>query len=692
MAKQPDLGTHGRVGQNDGRAKGADVIVEVAKPDDARTMSEVFAMGKAGRRFLGPMPNQAFIEYATKNGVIVARAGPSIVGYAMFAITDRYVRLIHLFVSEDWRGKGVGRLLVDWITTHHADRPGIRVRSALAQGRAAVWAGLGFERHNERPGRSKAGEPLATWWRDHGHPTLFAPQLDQILVRASIDINVLRDIAEPGRTNRDESLALVTDQMSEFLAIVRTPALDVEIDRLSDEVRKVCMTSADGFASVVANEDRKRQARTAIDAALRAAGSTTRQVSPEDVRYVSEAIGAELDVFVTRDAQLMRALTATAGALGLRILRPEEVVVRIDELVRSAAYRPLSLQQTEFTVQLVPAGHSDRLEALAHPEAGESLAVVQRRIRRLTAAGHERFVVTDSSNVVVAGYACRESEGVLEVPFLRVANGPLGHTLARQLLRRLRDHALSSGLTAIRLMDSHTSKAIPAATEEDGYAWDLGTATALVIDAIGTAEEIEHAATRAARAAGVPARPPLRRPISSAVAAELERAWWPAKILDGGLTTWLVPIQPRYSSELLNVPEGLLRRSSSLGLSREHVYYRSPGAARPVAPARVLWYLSKSSIAPAGIVAASHLSLVLHGEPEDLFSRFEHLGVWTLDQVKAVARNGLVQALRFSDTEVFAEPVYYHEVVSIVGSAPQSPRRVDPKSYLDIYRGRGRHG
>jgi hypothetical protein len=176
------------------------------------------------------------------------------------------------------------------------------------------------------------------------------------------------------------------------------------------------------------------------------------------------------------------------------------------------------------------------------------------------------------------------------------------------------------------------------------------------------------------------------------MAAEIERAWWPVKIIDSDIASWVVPIQQRFASDLLNFPEGLLRRSSTLGLSREHVYYRSPGAAKPVAPARLLWYVSKNSIAPGGIVAASHLDLVLHGEPDDLFSRFQHLGVWHLDQVRAVARKGQVQALRFSDTEVFAAPMPYHDVVGVLGSAPQSPRRVSPESFIKIYKDRVRRG
>lgn len=45
-------------------------------------------------------------------------------------------------------------------------------------------------------------------------------------------------------------------------------------------------------------------------------------------------------------------------------------------------------------------------------------------------------------------------------------------------------------------------------------------------------------------------------------------------------------------------------------------------------------------------------------EPDTLFSRFEHLGVYGREQVRAVAKPyGRAMALRFSDTELFPVPV-----------------------------------
>ena len=47
------------------------------------------------------------------------------------------------------------------------------------------------------------------------------------------------------------------------------------------------------------------------------------------------------------------------------------------------------------------------------------------------------------------------------------------------------------------------------------------------------------------------------------VAAELERQWWPAKILDSQLPTFMIPIQPRYASDLLGTPSTLSGATSA---------------------------------------------------------------------------------------------------------------------------------
>jgi hypothetical protein len=141
-------------------------------------------------------------------------------------------------------------------------------------------------------------------------------------------------------------------------------------------------------------------------------------------------------------------------------------------------------------------------------------------------------------------------------------------------------------------------------------------------------------------------------------AAEVERTLWPAKLVDSQLPSFLVPIQPAWSAELFGVPTMILRRPTELGLSREHVYYRSARPTPLAAPARLLWYLSGRSPEGPAVIACSLLEQLVVDTPEALHQRFHHLGVWRLRHIKdAASGTGRAQALRFADTELLPHPI-----------------------------------
>jgi GNAT superfamily N-acetyltransferase len=653
----------------------------------------VMAFHRRGANFLGPMPRGGFEEYAAAGGLILARVDETAVGYAMFAANDRYVRLVHLYIDEAWRRSGVARLLVEWISNEHRDRPGIRVSSRRDHERRDLWARLGFIRRGERPGRGHDREPLVIWWRGHGHPGLFEPSLDAILVRAAVDINIVRDRVETGRNGREASQALTADHMRDQLALFRMPTLDVEIDLLTDATTRMGATNdASEFVGVPIDDSRRRAVRAELKRARERAGTGARSISDHDIDYVSEAIGAGLDVLVTRDARLARHLGETARSHGLRLLRPEEVVVRIDELTRSAAYHPRAFEGTGLAIHLLKSGEQERLLHLASSDRHESRSMFTSRIAELTQRRCDRLIVEEPEGSIVACLFIQKVGSLLEVPLFRVRNDSLGPTIARQLLYYLRREALGRGAMALKLTDPHPSRSINAASEDDGYVWERGVATALVLDVAGRTDEIQASIRVAERASSISPSPMLRPPLTVREVAEVERTRWPAKILDSALPTFVLPIRQTFATTLLNVPEGLLDRSTDLGVSRTHVYFRSTRGGSPKAPGRLLWYLSKNRVAPAGLVATSQLDQVVEDDPDMLFERFEHLGVWSREDVRRAGSGGSAQALVFSNTEVFAEPVSYAETIRLIKAAPMSPRSVSSDVFALAYVGRARRG
>jgi hypothetical protein len=127
------------------------------------------------------------------------------------------------------------------------------------------------------------------------------------------------------------------------------------------------------------------------------------------------------------------------------------------------------------------------------------------------------------------------------------------------------------------------------------------------------------------------------------------------------------------------------------------VYYRKPQNHRGIdAGSRVLWYVTGTS--PGGqqgsqLRAISQVHKVSIGSPDSLFRRNAQLGVWTAAKIKAEAdRNGRVMAIRFGDTELFADPIGLTELRTVFSaqglrfSAPLSPQRIPEHMFCLLYR------
>jgi len=687
------------LGQGAAAASSTVRLALAAVGDETGIMAAV-ELGNRARATLGHMPYAGYRDAAASHTLLLAYASERVVGYALYGLTRRRVRLTHLCVDPAWQGRGVARLLVSWISERHADYPGILAKCRQDYRLGDMWIRLGFTQISERPGRSKAGHVLIGWWRDHHHPNLFTRDDDTVLVRAGVDLNVLRDLAESGRSDADESRALIADQIADRLELVRTAALDGEINRMAGPLRARCIACAERLTSLRAEPARVAQ----VSAALLAVAQTDDPGYPHneqdrfDLAHVAEAIATELNVFVTRDEHLARVLGPTAERdHGLRILRPAAVVIHLDELARAEAYRPAALLDTRYRRQLIGVGSESDLTVLVNQSAGERPRDLVRAVRELGLAGCDRVGIYNPDGQLVAAVATACRDGALRVPLLRVANTGLADTLARQVLFQLRQQARDAGATIIRITDRYPSAAARLAAISDGFYEADDQYYAFVVDECGPATQVEHRAAIAARQAGVPEPAPLRSDMPTVAAAELERIWWPAKITDSGLPTYLIPIQQAFSVDLLGVPHALVRHDV-LGLAREHVYYRSPKGIRVQAPAHLLWYISGSGPGVAyqsGVVACSQLDSVDTGTPEELHSRYRHLGVWDLSKILQASRHGQVQALRFTNTEPLVHiplprlrriaAAYGHRAVP-----PQGPQRLSADLFAALYQ-EGRH-
>jgi hypothetical protein len=182
-------------------------------------------------------------------------------------------------------------------------------------------------------------------------------------------------------------------------------------------------------------------------------------------------------------------------------------------------------------------------------------------------------------------------------------------------------------------------------------------------------------------------------------AQKIERAYWPLKIVDSAMPTYIVPIQPHWAAELFDdelANQDLFGARTRLSLNREGVYYRSAKVFGGLAaPARILWYVSEDDkfVGSKSIRACSFLDAVVLGSPKELFRRFERLGVYEWKHMTELARWNVdtsIMAIRYSDTQLLPNPIAWRAFQPILREAGvktqlQSPQLIPPQVFSKIY-------
>lgn len=645
--------------------------------EGSELMSPVIALGDRYTRYLGLLTPPAYHKHAEDGGLLAAVEDGEVVGYALFGLPKRnlHVRLAHLCVAKEHRKKGVARRLIETIREQHAHRLGIRAKCRRDYGLSGMWAGLGFVPKGESVGRGKDRKILDTWWLDLGHEDLFTEAQSEALLVVTVDHSVFAGLRGAGSEQAvEESRALEAGWLADLIELAHTPQLlhavrDVE----KMEERQHQRTGLAGLRSL-APETAAVSARLAeLIAAVRkeSPGAPLAAEQRARLQYVAETSCAGLQVLVTRDPGLAALADIAWGLARVKIVSPAVVTLHVDELHQAQVYRPADLMGTTFSAEPVTPDSEGELVAFFDQAESDRGSGFAERLRSLATDGvlWHRELLRDGAGRPVALNVWAMDGRTLNVAFLRTASHLLEETLARQLLFMLKKLARGRGAQAIRIADPYMSAAAKAAAGSDGFIADESGFTAVLVDVCGSADAVSAVAAEIGSRLGR-VMPALDPQVPPEIASVAERVWWPVKLIDSALPSFIAPIKPRWSTELFDVPAMLVPRADVLGISREHVYYRSTGRRGESVPARILWYVSGSGSRQQGkmVIGCSRLDEVIVDEPDTLFSQFEHLGVYGRADVRATAdSSGKAMALRFSDTELFPAHVTHSRLTALAG-------------------------
>ncbi len=332
----------------------------------SKYLSDVIRLGDANKSTLGLFPHDAYIDQASKKWIIIAidEITGDLAGYLLYSISRRkmLVSIVHLCIDTSYRGNGITKLLFNELKKLTKDGYlGVRVRCRIDYSANKLWPKLGFIAIGEMDGRGKKSTRLTIWKFEYDHPSLFSDALRQnenSKVKVVIDANVFFQLQYPEISGNEESLPLLEPWLDIDLYV--TPEIYNEINRNKDRLQKEdARKFADSFYKVDSKSSHDEFQKTQEALLLLFPKSLSRS-DESDLRQLAYAISSEIPFFVTRDGPILSRTEDIFEKFGIQILRPSDLILMQDELMRGDDYAPSRLAGSQIRIEKVHSQQSKK--------------------------------------------------------------------------------------------------------------------------------------------------------------------------------------------------------------------------------------------------------------------------------------------------------------------------------------------
>lgn len=653
-------------------------------------------MWGANRRTLGLFPEGAFEDCTAQGRLVVALAADgTVAGYLTFRVQRRLnsAAIVHLCTGPQARGKGCSDILIGWLKEHGRAQQysSLRLKCRRDYHAEALWQRLGFVARGDVRGRGTEISELTVWVHSYGEPDLFtmaAAEEDDSRLKAVIDANIFYDLHGRDGNRSEESLVLSEPWMDDAVQLCVVDELHNEINRCeTGSHREEYHRIANTYPELPYDAPRATANETILREILQ--GTPDSESKHSDRRQLARAAAAGADVFVTRDGELLEAAVEIEARLGIRVRRPTELSSHLDETERASAYQPLRLSATALTFTPLRASDAEAIaEAMQSPQQGEKrsglLAEIRAHLAKVRSSPPSEIkVVRDEAGAALALQVTVLDSPAARVLLLRVRPHELARTLARHFLLMAVHSSAARGGQAVHVTDPHLTPLLGEALQELHFTRGPAGWERLTPSVVGDRSSLLERLSASSPDAW-----------ATTPAGQLEERFWPAKVLNESIPTYIVAIDPTWAAQLFDsrlAADELFGAFARLALNRENVYYRSARKAGLVAPARLLWYVTKDGAAAGtmAVRACSRLVQVETGPAKSLYGRYRRIGIYEWREVFETAGRdpqGPVMALRFADTELFTQPVGLSALRTMgITSTFQSPTRIDETQFERIY-------
>lgn len=668
------------------------VTIEAIDEQSAQ-LEAVKLLWRAHSATLGFMPAGAFADYARAKHILVALNGDVCVGYLLYRITRDRVTIAHFCVAADARKQGVARAMLNHLINSTKKHRGIVLSCRRDFEASNTWPRLGFHASSEKIGRAADGSELVRWMLDYGHPDIFNSSNDPDALDAAIDSNIFLDLVE--RRN-DETEGLRADWLRPLISLCYTPELLNEINRSENaDTRRKRKGEVQQFKLLQCSPELLQKAEQILRPLFTALDTSQDE---SDYRHLVRALAAEADAFVTRDEALLARAEEVFNACGLPVVRPAELIGRMDVIEHEREYQRNFVAGTRRIIQERISCVDDELISAIQSTGEQRRKLAALLNTYLADPGRTRcHKISDCNGVTLAAYVVERDSGIDRVPILRICAKRQAGTLTRSVLTGLVRQAVKSGSKAVFLSDTALVENVLTACADLGFVQVQGGRLKLIPSGWLAIDDVPAGLAWSDPKIDelISALPSART--DSIAASQIEHLLWPAKLADAALPCFIVPIRPQFAEHLFDeglASGGLFGADVDLALNPESAYYRAARPAVVTCPARVLWYVSESENYPGSkaIRACSRVVELARDTPKRLFSRFRRLGVYEWSHVLATADGKLdkeIMAFRFDDTETL-RPIAWTTFQGIlkahgINNNIQSPVLIPASVFGEIY-------
>lgn len=643
---------------------------------------------KQNSRTLGFLPKEAILDYLNKGTVIGAKTeSGKLAGYLLYADRINYFRITHLCVSDEFQGRGLARRLVNELSKSANTQYYIVLNCRRDFPANEMWPKLGFVAIGNKPSRSIHGHTLTIW-----QLTLaLSEQLEFSQIKASadsldiiIDAQIFFDFDEPDSDKAMPSKVLLSDFLVDSVDVWITDELFNEIDRQKDEKRRNrSLIRAQNFRSIKYKPNLVKGFEQHLMDFLPFGKSN----QDSDIRHLAKAAASDVRTFVTRDRYLLNQSEAIFNTIGLEVVNPAELIVRLHELFNLQSYTRDRISGLHLRWERLNSNQLMELDVSKFQNFQERAGKFREKLEALIVdINQSECELLKSGDDNISIRVMTKSSNILRVPMARIANSSNNTLFGRFLIADIISKAVEKNINVIIFESSSLTTSLIRNLLEMGFIeLNKKFVRFCFTKCHSRAEVLSEISKFYSESTDI------YRDMSD---LKLERYCSPLVVKSTSQNYFLIPIQPQYAMHLFDretSSENLFGADPNILLRWENVYYRSKHRHKMlIQPARILWYVSGTK---QEIRAVSTLDEVEIASAIELYKKYKKYGILNWKDINQMSNHNPhkeLMALKFSHTFLFRNPISYKDLKDVYksyneGLFLQTPTSISPSIFYELY-------